>query len=71
MNERSGRNFQPNYKIRALNNEFLSVIVNKVSNVFGPSIQNLYKAGDDLGLMIFELLGFFIFLKEISFIRYN
>ena len=69
MNESSGCNFQPNYKIRALNNELLFVIVNRVSNVYGPSIKNLYKAGDGLGLMIFELLGFFIFLREISFIR--
>ena len=40
------------------------MIVNIISKVYGPSKKKLYEAGADLGLMNFELLGFFIFFER-------
>ena len=40
------------------NNELLSVIVKKVSKVYGPSIKNFYQSGANLGLKNLVTLGF-------------
>ena len=39
-------------------NQNLSVIVNKTSEVYGPSIKNFNEAGADLGFMNLVTLGF-------------
>jgi hypothetical protein len=44
--------------------QWLSVIVNLTSKVYGPSIKNYYEPDADLGLMNLVLLGFQDFLGE-------
>ena len=45
-------------------NQNLSVIVNKTSKVYGPSIKNFYEAGTDLGLTNLMSLGFLVFFEQ-------